>query len=136
MIHPSAFVHPDAQLDPTPRVVPYAVPDGPVVVGARTRIHSHAVLSGHATLGTDNVIGPGAVLGGFPQDLSFDPAVTSFVQVGDHNVIREHCTIHRGTRPGSATVLGSRNLLMPGAHLGHNVEVGDDAILANHVLLG
>jgi UDP-N-acetylglucosamine acyltransferase len=82
------------------------------------------------------VIGPGAVLGGWPQDLSFDPHCPSFVHVGDRNVIREHCTIHRGTKPGSATVLASRNLLMVGAHLGHNVEVGDEAILANHVLLG
>ena len=106
------------------------------MVGARTRIQSHAVVSGHVTLGTDNVIGPGAVLGDLPQDLSFDPQCTSFVHIGDHNVIREHCTIHRGTKPGSATVLGSRNLLMVGAHLGHNVEVGDAAILANHVLLG
>jgi UDP-N-acetylglucosamine acyltransferase len=137
MIHPTAFVHPDAQVDPTATVEPYAVLDGPVVVGARSRIQSHAVLTGHVTLGADNVIGPGAVLGGFPQDLSFDPgAGASFVRIGDRNVIREHCTIHRGTTPGSATVVGSRNLFMAGAHLGHNVEVGDEAILANNVLLG
>jgi UDP-N-acetylglucosamine acyltransferase len=136
MIHPSALVHPDAQVDPSATVEPYAILDGPVVVGARTRIQSHAVISGHVTLGTDNVIGCGAVLGGVPQDLSFDPTVTSFVRVGNRNVIREHCTIHRGTQPGSTTVLGSRNFLMAGAHLGHNVEVGDDVILANNVLLG
>src|SRR4051794_26293520 len=124
MIHRAAFVHPDAQIDTTATVEPYAVIDGPVVIGARTRVQSHAVITGHVTIRTDNLIGYGAVLGGFPQGLSFDPTTTSFVQVGDHNVIREHCTIHRGTKPGSATLLGSRNLLMVGAHLGHNVEIG------------
>ncbi|MBV9998192.1 MAG: acyl-ACP--UDP-N-acetylglucosamine O-acyltransferase [Verrucomicrobia bacterium] len=136
MIHPSAFVHPDAQIDPTAVIEPYAVIDGPAVIGARTRVQSHAVITGPVTAGTDNVIGYGAVVGGFPQDLSFDPGSTSFVQIGDHNVIREHCTIHRGTKPDSATVLGSHNFLMAGAHAGHNVEIGNQVILANNVLLG
>ena len=135
-IHPSAFVHPDAQIDPTAIIEPYAVIDGPVVIGARSRIQSHAVITGPVTIGTDNVIGYGAVVGGFPQDLSFRPDNTSLVQIGDHNVIREHCTIHRGTKPGSSTVLGSRNFLMAGAHAGHNVEIGNHVILANNVLLG
>ena len=136
MIHPSAFVHPDAQIDPTAIIEPYAVIDGPAVIGARTRVRSHAVVSGAVTAGTDNVIGHGAVVGGFPQDLSFSPDRTSFVRIGDHNVIREHCTIHRGTKPGSSTVLGSHNFLMAGAHAGHNVEIGNHVILANNVLLG
>lgn len=136
MIHPSAFVHPDAQIDPTAIIEPYAVVDGPVVVGARTRVQCHAVISGPVTIGTDNVIGYGAVVGGFPQDLSFSPDCRSFVRIGDHNVIREHCTIHRGTKPGSSTELGSHNFLMAGAHAGHNVEIGNHAILANNVLLG
>lgn len=136
MIHPSASIHPDAQIDPTAVIESHVVIDGPVAIGARTRVQSHAVIAGHAIIGTDNVIGYGAVLGGFPQDLSFDSEVTSFVRIGHQNVIREHCTIHRGTKPESATVLGSRNFLMVGAHLGHNVEVGNDAIIANNVLLG
>jgi UDP-N-acetylglucosamine acyltransferase len=136
MIHPSAFVHPDAQIDPTAIIEPYAVIDGPIVVGARTRVQSHAVITGPVMVGTDNVIGHGTVVGGFPQDLSFKSDSTSFVHIGDHNVIREHCTIHRGTKPGSTTVLGSHNFLMAGAHIGHNVEVGNHVILANNVLLG
>ncbi|MBV9490446.1 MAG: acyl-ACP--UDP-N-acetylglucosamine O-acyltransferase [Verrucomicrobia bacterium] len=136
MIHPAAFVDPDAQIHPTATIAPYALVEGPVVIGAGTQVQSHAVITGHVTIGTDNVIGYGAVLGGLPQDLSFNPRTVSFVRVGDRNVIREHCTIHRGTKPDSATTVGSGNLLMVGAHLGHNVVVGDNVILANNVLLG
>ena len=58
------------------------------------------------------------------------------MEIGEETTIREHCTIHRGTAPGSVTRLGSRCLLMAGAHLGHNTRVGDHVILANHALLG
>jgi acyl-ACP--UDP-N-acetylglucosamine O-acyltransferase len=83
-----------------------------------------------------NRIGYGAVIGSFPQDLSFDPNANSGVEIGENNVIREYCTIHRGTKEGSNTLVGSNNLLMVGAHLGHNTRLGNNVILANNVLLG
>ncbi len=136
MIHPSAVVDPEAEIDPTAVVEALAVVEGPCVVGPRTRIQPHAVLTGRVTLGADNVVGYGAVIGAPPQDLGYRPDAASFVRIGDGNVIREHCTIHRGTKEGTATVVGSHNFLMAGAHLGHNVSLGDRVILANNVLLG
>src|SRR6516164_11601268 len=136
MIHPTAVIDPKAELDSDMMVGPYALIEGPVVIGPGTEIQSHAVISGPVRMGKNNRVGYGAVIGSFPQDLSFNPRTSSGVEIGDNNVIREYCTVHRGTKEGSNTVVGSNNLFMVGAHLGHNVQVADQVILANNVLLG
>ncbi len=57
------------------------------------------------------------------------------VRIGDHNVIREHATVHRSSKPGEETVIGSHNFLMANCHIGHNCRLGDHTIIANGVLL-
>ena len=136
LIHPTAVIDPAARLGEGVRVGPYAVIEGPAEVGDECVIAAHATLTGAVRLGRAVRVGHGAVLGGWPQDFAFDPATESGVEVGEGSQIREHCTIHRGTAPGSVTRLGARCLLMAGAHLGHNARVGNDAVLANGVLLG
>jgi UDP-N-acetylglucosamine acyltransferase len=136
MIHPSAIVDSRAELGPGTKIGPYAVIEGPVVIGPDNEIQAHAILTGEVQIGARNLIGYGSVIGGLPQDLGFDRDSSTRVEIGDDNVIREQCTIHRGTKPGSATTIGSHNMLMVGAHLGHNVEIGNHIIIANNVLLG
>ncbi len=136
MIHPTAVIDPKAQIDSDVVVGPYAVIEGPVQISAGTEIQGHAVVIGSVVIGKNNRIGYGSVIGAYPQDLSFDPRAKSGIEMGDNNVIREHCTIHRGTKENTSTRIGSNNLLMVGAHLGHNVRLGDNVILANNVLLG
>ncbi|MDT9071666.1 acyl-[acyl-carrier-protein]--UDP-N-acetylglucosamine O-acyltransferase, partial [Escherichia coli] len=75
----------------------------------------------------------GAVIGETPQDLGYTAAISSGVRVGRDNVIREHVTIHRGSKDGSTTEVGDGNFLMVGSHLGHDVKVGNRCILANAV---
>jgi UDP-N-acetylglucosamine acyltransferase len=87
-------------------------------------------------IGTGNFIGHGAVIGAPPQDLSFSPERKTRVEIGNKNVIREYCTIHRGSAEGSATKIGDKDFLMPGANLGHNCAIGDNVIIANNCLLG
>jgi len=135
MIHSTAIIDPKAELDSDVSVGPYALIEGPVRVGSGTEIQGHAVITGSVRIGTNNRIGYGAVIGALPQDLSFSPKISSGVEIGDNNVIREYCTIHRGTKEGSNTVVGSHNLLMVGVHLGHNARVANHVILANNVLL-
>ena len=72
----------------------------------------------------------GAVIGDTPQDLAFT-GEESYLRIGDRNVIREHAQIHRGTKPGSATVIGNDNYFMSHAHVGHNCRVGNQVIIAN-----
>jgi UDP-N-acetylglucosamine acyltransferase len=87
-------------------------------------------------MGCENVIGYGCVIGGDPQDFAFKPSISSAVRIGDRNRIREYATIHRGTTEGSATVVGDDCFLMAGAHLAHNVQLGNAVIIANNTLLG
>jgi UDP-N-acetylglucosamine acyltransferase len=115
-IHPTAIIEPGAK------------------IGEGCRIGPHAVIYKHVTMGPGCTVHAGAVLGDIPQDLAFKP-VDSFVKIGAQCVIREHVTIHRGTKEGTATVVGDRCFLMVNSHLGHNVVLGNDVILANGVLL-
>lgn len=135
-IHPTAIVEDGAVLGPEVEIGPYASVGSEAVVGAGCRILAHAVLAGRITLGERNVVGHGAVLGAPPQDLSFEEAAASETRIGSGNTFREHVTVHRGTKAGTATVVGDNNFVMVGTHVGHNVRVGSRAIIANNCLLG
>ncbi len=134
MIHSTAIVDPRAEVDASAVVGPYVVIEGPARIGSRTRIAAHVVVMGGAEIGTDNVIHSGAVIGDAPQDVAFQGA-ESFLRIGDGNVIREHATIHRGTKPGSETRIGDRNYFMQNSHVAHNCTIGNDAIVAGGALL-
>lgn len=135
MIHSTAIIDSRAQIDPSAEIGPYAIIDGPAVLGAGVRVLAHAQLVGKVTVGAGTVIGRAAIIGGEPQDLGFDPATDSSVVLGENNTIREHVTIHRGSKNGSVTRIGDRNFIMAGAHLAHDVVLGDRNILANGALL-
>jgi UDP-N-acetylglucosamine acyltransferase len=134
-IHPTAVVDPRAEIGEDVEIGPYCVVDGPVRLGRGTRLLSHVVVSGDTRLGEGNVVHPGAVLGGPPQDLKHAGALTRLV-VGDRNQVREHVTFHAGTeKGGGVTTVGSDGLFMVGCHVAHDGRIGDHVILANHVLL-
>jgi UDP-N-acetylglucosamine acyltransferase len=135
MIHPTALIDPRAQIDSSAEIGPYVVIEGAAEVGALCKIQAHAQLVGHVVVGEGTWIGRGAVIGAEPQDLGFDPATESSVVLGKKNVIREHVTIHRGSKPGGVTRIGNENYLMATCHLAHDVVLGDWNILANGVLL-
>jgi UDP-N-acetylglucosamine acyltransferase len=101
-IHPTALVDPRAEIDPSVHVGPYVVIDGPVRIGPRCRVLAGAYLTGRTEIGADNVIHPGAVLGHEPQDLAYRGADTG-LRIGERNVFREHCEVHRGTQEGTWT---------------------------------
>ncbi len=134
-VHPTAIVDPRAELDPTSDVGPYVVIDGPVRIGARTRVLAGAYLTGRTTIGADNVIHPGVVLGHEPQDLGYRGADTG-LSIGDRNVFREHSEVHRGTQTGTSTEIGDDNYLMSRAHVAHNCRLGNAVILATGATLG
>jgi len=135
MIHTTALIDPRAQIDPTAEIGAYVVIEGAAQVGAGCRIESHAQLVGEVVVGAGTKIGRAAVIGGEPQDLGFDPVTQSSVVLGRNNVIREHVTIHRGSKPGGVTRIGYGNYLMAGCHLAHDVVLGDKNIIANAALL-
>ena len=134
-IHPSAVIASGAQIAEDAEIGPYAVIGPHVSIGSRTVVQAHAVIEGFVAIGTGNFIGPGCVIGAAPQDLSFSNDRKTTVQIGNDNVLREYCTIHRGSAEGSATTVGNENFLMVGAHLGHNCAIGNQVIIANNCLL-
>jgi UDP-N-acetylglucosamine acyltransferase len=135
MIHPTAIIHPAAHLDPTVSIGPYAVIDENVVVGPGCRIGPHVHLTGRTTIGANNWFHSGCVIGDAPQDLKYRGEPTR-LRIGDDNVFREHVTVHRSTNEAEETKVGARNYLMALSHVGHNVQVGDQVIIANGAMLG
>lgn len=133
-LHPTALVSPEARLGEDFTIGPFAVVESGAVLGARCEVRGHAVVKGACVLGTDNVVHEGAVLGGEPQDLSFVGGPTG-VLIGDRNRIREGVTIHRATRDGTSTVVGSDCFLMADVHVAHDNRIGNHVILANNVAL-
>lgn len=134
MIHPTAIIHPKAKLDATVRIGPYAVIDAGVELGANCVVGPHVHLTGNTTIGAHNQFHTGCVIGDAPQDLKYNGEPTR-LRVGDYNIFREHVTVNRSNNPKEETVLGSRNFLMANSHVGHNVCLADNIVLANGALL-
>ncbi|GGK66272.1 acyl-ACP--UDP-N-acetylglucosamine O-acyltransferase [Amphritea balenae] len=142
MIHSSAIIDPSARLADDVEVGPWTVIGADVEIGAGTRINSHVVIKGPTKIGQNNHIFQFASIGEDCQDKKYDGEPTELI-IGDNNVFREGCTVHRGTvQDQSLTRIGSYNLFMANAHVAHDCMVGDHNILANncaiagHVHLG
>lgn len=133
-IHPTAVIDPQVELGADVEIGPYAVVQGSVRLGDRCWLGPHAVVMGNLQLGSDCRVHSGAVLGDWPQDLSFQGA-ESHVVIGDRNVFREGVTVHRGTKEGSVTTIGNDCLLMANSHVAHNASLGNNVILANGALI-
>ena len=114
---------------------PTAIVEDGAVLGAGCVIHAHAHVTRHCVLGDGVVVHPFAVIGGDPQDLSFDVTLATTVCIGARTVLREHVTVSRATKPGGATEIGADCFLMTASHVGHDCRVGERVILANLVML-
>ncbi|MCL4196987.1 MAG: acyl-ACP--UDP-N-acetylglucosamine O-acyltransferase [Phycisphaerales bacterium] len=135
-IHPTAIVDPKAELGDNVEIGPYCVIGPYVEIGSGARLLNHVTVCGPTTIGVDNTVYPFSVIGADPQDLKFRGEEAPCV-VGDRNVIREHVTIHRGTRVGGGiTRVGSDNLIMVAAHIAHDCIVGSHCVIANQVMVG
>jgi UDP-N-acetylglucosamine acyltransferase len=135
VIHPTAIVSPKAELGRDVCIGPYCLVGAGVVVGDHCVLHSHVVLEGPARFGRNNEFFPFAVVGGKTQDLKYQGEPTS-LEVGDFNVFRENCTIHRSTRDDAPTRIGSHNHFLCYSHVAHDCQVGDHVIVSNNGTLG
>jgi UDP-N-acetylglucosamine acyltransferase len=136
LIADSASIDPHAEIAEGVEIGPYCVIGPDVRVGRGTRLIAHVCLLGRVELGEDNVISPYVVIGGDPQDLSYQGEPTSVV-IGDRNVFREGVTIHRATvKEDGVTRVGSQNYLMANAHVAHDCCLGDRITIANGTMLG
>lgn len=135
-IHPTALVDPAAELGDGVRIGPYCCVGPHVRLGTNVELLSHVVIDGRTEIGADSAVYPFAVVGAPPQDLKYN-GEPSKVIIGERTVIREHVTIHPGTAGGGLlTQVGSDCLIMVGAHVAHDCQVGSSVIMANNTTLG
>jgi UDP-N-acetylglucosamine acyltransferase len=134
-IHPTAWISPEAELANDIVIGPYVVIEGKARIGPGCILRPYVHLCGRITMGRNNQVFSGAVLGEKPQHLHYNDEPTC-VEIGDNNVFREGVTVNRGAVPAGVTKIGNNNFLMANSHVGHDCRVGNNCIFANGALLG
>jgi len=134
-IHPSAIVATGAIVPESCTIGPFCTIGHEVVLGEGCNLISHVVVDGRTRIGARNIVYPFTSIGVSPQDLKYQGESTE-TEIGDDNTIRECVTVSRGTmKGGGITRIGSNNLIMAYAHVGHDSQVGSHCILANAATL-
>lgn len=127
-IHPTAIVSKKAKLAKDAEIGPYALIEDDVQIGRRTKVYSHAHILNHTIIGDDCQIHIGAVLGHLPQ-IRQNTSLDGRLSIGQRNIFREYCTVHRSSQKGKTTVIGDDNYFMAFSHIAH------DCCIANHVTI-
>lgn len=131
-----AAVDSRAEIEEDVEIGPFCVVGPHVKIGRGTRLENGVTIMGHVVIGQHNHLFPGVVIGGEPQDLSYQGSDTR-VEIGDHNVIREAVTINRATeKEDGVTSIGNHNYLMACCHVAHDCRLGNYIVIANGTLLG
>ncbi len=127
-------MHPEARLGRGVQIAPFATVEADVVIGDGCKIGANACVLSGTRLGRGCELFPGAVVGAIPQDLKYEGEYTT-LEIGDRVIIREFCTLNKGTRANGRTVIGNDCLLMAYVHVAHDCILGDHCVLANGVTL-
>jgi UDP-N-acetylglucosamine acyltransferase len=133
-IHSSAVIEPGAKIGVDVEIGPFCYVCNDVEIGDGCKLSSHVTILPHTKIGSGCNIHSNAVLGDLPQDVAFQEGI-SYVIIGNNCQIREGVTIHRGTKAGTVTKVGDDCMLMANSHLAHNVQLGNQVIVANGALL-
>lgn len=131
-IHPLASVDPGAEIAGDVVVGPFCYIESGVRIGAGCKLDSHVTVKSGTTIGEHNSFAQGAIIGGDPQDRKYQNEET-FLEIGSHNVIREYVTLHRASKEGQFTRIGSNCYLMAFVHIGHDCQIHDNVTITNSV---
>ncbi len=134
LVSPTARVHPEAVIGPHCVIGDYCVIEADVVLGRACRLEPYVYVKRWTTLGEENEISAGTVLGTDPLDKGFTGA-RSYLTIGHRNKIREHYTISRGTQPESVTTIGDDNYIMTSGHIAHNCRIGSQVVICSCALV-
>ena len=136
MIDPTVLIDPNARIGDNVTIGPYSVIGPDVSIDDGTWVGPHVVIRGPTTIGKSNKIYQFSSIGENPQDRKYKDDKHSELQIGDNNVIREFCTINRGTdHGGGKTVVGDNNWIMAYVHIAHDCLIGNNTIFANNTTL-
>jgi UDP-N-acetylglucosamine acyltransferase len=131
-IHKTAIVDPKAELGKNVEISPFAIIEEDAVIGNGSWIGPNVFIANGTRIGKNCKVYQGAVLGTVPQDLKFEGEKTT-LEIGDETVIREYCTLNRGTKDRLKTEVGTNCLLMAYVHVAHDCHLGNNVILANAI---
>ena len=129
-VAPTAVVHPDAFIGAGCHVGEFCVVESDVCIGKACRLEPYVFVKRFTTMGDENHISAGTVLGTDPLDKNFSGA-RSYLVMGSRNQVREHFTISRGTQPESTTTIGDDNYIMTSGHVAHNAVIGNHVVIAS-----
>ena len=132
-IHSQLAVHPSARIAPDVTIGPWTMIGADVTIGAGTEIGPHVVINGPTVIGKNNRISQFASVGDAPQHKRYAGEPTR-LEIGDNNIIREYCTLSRGTpgsKEGETTRIGNNNFFMAYTHVAHDCQLGNDIVFAN-----
>lgn len=132
MIHRTALIDPTAELGADVSVGPYCVIGPKVIVGDRCAIAGHTVIERNTRIGEGVKLGFGTIIGNDPQDLKYKGEET-WVEIGSGTIIREYCTVNRGSSATGKTTIGERCFIMTYVHIAHDCVIGNDVIMANSI---
>ncbi|PIZ04028.1 MAG: acyl-[acyl-carrier-protein]--UDP-N-acetylglucosamine O-acyltransferase [Gammaproteobacteria bacterium CG_4_10_14_0_8_um_filter_38_16] len=130
-IDPTARIHPTAKIAADVVIGPWVCIGEYVEIGSGTRIEAHAVVKQHTIMGKNNHIHSHAVVGGDPQDLSYR-GETTWLKMGDGNIVREFVTINRGSAKSGTTLLGNKNCFLSYSHVAHDAHIGNEVLFVNN----
>jgi UDP-N-acetylglucosamine acyltransferase len=131
LIHPTAVVHKNSEIDEDTEIGPYCIIGDKVTIKKGTKLLSHVVIEGRTVVGENCSVSPFASIGGPPQDITYKGEDTA-VFIGDNNIIKEYVTINRGTpSDGGITKVGNGNFIMAYVHIAHDCVINDNVIMAN-----
>ena len=135
-IHPTAIIAPSAKIHPQTTIMPYSYIGEDVAIGENCKIGPHAVVRGSTIIGKNNRIFQFSSIGEECQHINYKGEATRLV-IGDNNIFRESCTVHRGTlEGGSVTTIGNNNFFLVNVHIAHDCIIGNNSILVNNTSLG
>ncbi len=130
MIHPTAIVHPNANIAATAEIGPFCIVGEHVSIGAGSKLLAQVVVNGHTTIGEETIVHPFASLGASSQDRKASDEI-AYTTIGDRTVIREYASVHRATGEGEVTSIGNDCLLLAYVHIAHNCRVGNGVTMSN-----
>lgn len=133
-IHPTAIVHPQAEIGKNCHIGPYCIIEKNVKLGNNNILQSNVLLAGYTTIGDGNKFFNSAVIGTDCQDLKYKGEPTQLI-IGNNNTFREFCTVNRSATMEEPTQIGDNGLFMAYSHVAHNCILGNNLILANAVNL-
>jgi len=130
LIHPTAIVHPNANVARGVDIGPYCLVGEDVSIGKGTVLQAHVVVNGWTTIGEDCSIYPFATIGATSQDRKY-AGERAYTKIGNRSVLREYVSVQRATGEDQVTAVGDDCLLLAYVHIAHNCVLGNSVTMSN-----